>query len=302
MKYCDECGAEIKSGAKFCTSCGKKIKTSSIKKSEHSKKEQNKIQQDKPKKRQAKTNTNYTAINKKLEIENNQSKVVSRSWYAVAFFALIIISAVMEIISIHPAAFFLSIFFMLCAIVIALMFKSREKKLQTLISGENLLAQWTLSPEQKDKFIDYQFQQRAGMNIFILLVIGVIAAVIFGLFIIAIDDGKLFMFFIFLGLMAFLSIFAFGTPYYYKFTNNRGDGRILIGAKYVYINGYFHNWDFIMSGLKKIKAIKEPFYGIYLVYYYTDRTYQHSEELYIPANEDVDLNFLITQLKQLNKK
>lgn len=286
MKLCSECGAKVKKSSKFCTSCGQKLGIHPT----------TKPVPQKPKKE----NTDFSAINK-LNIENNQTKIVTRSRYVAIFFALIILGAITEILTIHPAVFMLSIFFMICAIVIALMFKSRERKLETLISGDNLLSQWTLSPEQKKKYVDYQFQQNFGMNTLMLLVIGVIAVVVFGLFIIMIDEGRLFMFFVLLGLIAILVLFAFGTPYYYKLTNSKGDGRILIGAKYAYINGYFHNWDFIMSGLRKIKIIKEPFYGLSLEYYYTDRTYQHSEIIVIPANEDIDLKFLVTQLKTLNE-
>ena len=111
---------------------------------------------------------------------------------------------------------------------------------------------------------------------------------------------KLFMLAVLAGLISFLALFAYGMPFYYKISNKRGDGKILIGAKYAYINGYFHNWDFLLSGLSKVKAINKPFYGINLVYYYTDRTLQHSEELFIPVNEDIDIAGLITKLKELN--
>ena len=287
MKHCHECGEKVNKGNNFCTSCGQKLEINPTTKPEPIK--------------SINENLDFSSINKKLNLENNQTKIVSRSWYVAVFFGIIIVSAMMEFFPVHPAVFMLSLFFMICALVVALMFKSREKKLQTLISGENLLSQWTLTDKQKKKYVDYQFQQNFGMNILMLLVIGVIAVIIFGLFILMIDEGRLFMFFVLLGLIAFLALFAFGMPYYYKFTNNKGDGRILIGAKYAYINGYFHNWDFIMSGLRKIKIIKEPFYGLSLEYYYTDRTYQHSEILVIPANEDIDLKFLVTQLKTLNE-
>ena len=115
-----------------------------------------------------------------------------------------------------------------------------------------------------------------------------------------IDEGKLAMFLVLIGLITFLSLFAFGMPFYYKMKNAKGDGNILIGAKYAYINGYFHNWDFPLSRLSKVEKIKEPFYGIQLVYYYTERTLEHSEELIIPVNKDLDIKALITELKASN--
>ena len=89
-------------------------------------------------------------------------------------------------------------------------------------------------------------------------------------------------------------------PQYYKYQNLKNDGKVLIGAKFAYINGYFHNWDFVLSGLSKVKVMRQPFYGINLVYYYTDRTLNNSEELFIPANENENLDELVSILKMKN--
>lgn len=300
MGFCTKCGQKLIEGAKFCSSCGKKISKSNTKK-ESSKPIEYKtdivlspiLKADEIKK-----------INKKIQLKNNQSGIVSKAWYAAVFFALVILVAIMDLdsLSIHPAIVMLSIFFFIMSIIIGFMFRSREKKLQSLISGENLLAAWTLSQEQKKNYVNYLFKNEAGKNMVILFSIGVIAVVVFGLFILFIEEGKLAMFLVLVGLLVFLSLFAFGMPFYYKMKNSKGDGNILIGAKYAYINGYFHNWDFVLSGLSKVKVMKTPFYGINLVYYYTDRTLSHSEALFIPANENEDLEGLIASLKEKNEK
>jgi hypothetical protein len=293
--YCPNCGEKLNDDVKFCTNCGEKI--NNIPKREI----------EKPKNSSFNSNTassNFEKVNEKIAVQNSESKIVKRSWYAAGFFLLIIIIAFMDLDSfpVHPAFVMLSIFFLIMSIVIGFMFRSREKKLQTLITGENLIAKWTLTKEQKKSYVNYLFKHEAGKNLIILFSIGSIAIVVFGIFILFIDEGKLAMFFVLVGLIVFLSLVAFGMPFYYKIKNANGDGNILIGAKYAYINGYFHNWDFPLSGLSKIKIIKEPFYGIYLVYYYTDRTLKHSEELFIPAPKDVNLKELIATLKELNTK
>ncbi|AMC11026.1 hypothetical protein Lupro_07095 [Lutibacter profundi] len=292
--YCTNCGEAITEDTKFCPSCGKKTNNNQ------------KENLEEPKNSSFNPNTSssniFLEINNKITLQNSESKIVKRSWYAAGFFLLIIIVAFMDLdaLPIHPAIVMISIFFFIISIVIGYMFKSREKKLQTLINGENLVAEWTLTKEQKKSYVNYLFKQESGKNLIILFSIGLIAIVVFGIFILVIDEGKLFMFLVLIGLILFLASFAYGMPFYYKIRNTKGDGKILIGAKYAYINGYFHNWDFPLSGLKKIKIIEDPFYGIYLVYYYTDRTLKHSEELYIPANNTIDLPKLITTLKNLN--
>ncbi|MCF6169146.1 zinc ribbon domain-containing protein [Lutibacter sp.] len=288
--YCPNCGSKLTNNVKFCSNCGNKIQVSF---EENSQKEIRKIASSNP-------HAVIHKINKKITIENNQTSITKKLWYAAGFFLLIIFIALTEIIEIQPAIFFLSFFFFLSSVKIGFMFRRREKKLQTLITGENLVAEWTLTKEQKKSYVNYLFKHESGKNLIILFSIGSIAIVVFGVFILFIDEGKLAMFFVLLALIAFLSLFAFGMPFYYKIKNSRGDSNILIGAKYAYINGYFHNWDFPLSGLKKIKIMKNPFYGINLVYYYTDRTLSHSEELFIPAPKDIDLKKLIGTLKELN--
>jgi len=293
--YCPNCGSKLNNDAKFCTSCGEKINNN----------QKGNIEESKNSSFNSNTSpSNFEKVNKKIAVQNSESKIVKRSWYVAGFFLLIIVIAFMDLDSlpIHPAFVMLSIFFLIMSLVIGFMFRSREKKLQTLITGESLVAEWTLTKEQKKSYVNNLFKYESGKNLIILFSIGSIAIIVFGVFILFIDEGKLAMFFVLLGLIAFLASFAFGMPFYYKLKNARGDGNILIGAKYAYINGYFHNWDFPLSGLKKIKIIKEPFYGINLVYYYTDRTLSHSEELFIPAPKDINLKELITTLKELNAK
>ena len=76
----------------------------------------------------------------------------------------------------------------------------------------------------------------------------------------------------------------------------KGDGNVLIGKKFAYINGFFHNWDFPLSGIKKVKIVEKPFYGLFIQYYYTDRTLINTEELTIPAPKDIDLQMVLNEL------
>ncbi|MGJ8743269.1 zinc-ribbon domain-containing protein [Polaribacter sp.] len=295
MKLCTNCGEKLNDGAKFCIHCGAKImedtKSKNVSKSITKKPESNLISSD--------AKNRIDKINHKITLENNQSSVVKKARYSATFFILIILLAFLDvaILPIHPAVVMISIFFLMASLITGYMFKSRENKLQNLIHGEQLLAEWTLSAHQKKEYAHYLYKQKVGKNMFILFSIVAIAMVVFGVFILVIDEGKFAMFMVFLGLIVFLSFFAFAMPFYYKIKNSKGDGQVLIGVKYAYVNGYFHNWDFPLSGLSKVKIINDPFYGINFTFYYTDVTLKHSEELIIPANKDIDLDGLITKLK-----
>ncbi len=298
MQYCTNCGEKLKEEAKFCTSCGAKVNATITEKKAP------KPISKKPVSSQISSikKSEIEKINRKITLQNTQTSITKKLWYTAGFFLLVILVAIMDFnaLPIHPAIVMLSIFFFVSAIVVGFMFRSREKKLQSLISGENLLASWTLDESQKKAYANYLFENEKIKNKAILYSIGVIATIIFGIFILVIDEGKLAMFLVLIGLLVFLSFFAFGMPRYYRYKNLKNDGNILIGAKFAYINGYFHNWDFVLSGLSKVAIIDEPFYGIGLVYYYTDRTFRHSEELFIPANEGENLEGLINILQEQN--
>ncbi|MBI9040601.1 zinc ribbon domain-containing protein [Lutibacter sp.] len=296
MKFCTNCGEELNEGAKFCTNCGVKIMDGNFK-DETSEEKKQKPTSELP---NDLTSNALKQINNVISLKNNQTSIVKKSMYSALFFGLVILIAIMnfDTMPIHPAIAFLSFFFLLSSLVIGFIFRSRETKLQSLISGENLIAAWTLTDSEKRNYVDFLYNNEKAKNKGLLIVISVLAIVIFGIFILVIEEGKLFMFLTLIGLLAFVSFFAFGMPYYYKNQNLKNDGKILIGKNFAYINGFFHNWDFPLSGIKKAKIIKEPFYGLYIKYYYTDRTFTNTEELNIPASEWVDLSPLLAVLNK----
>jgi|GEM_PF-828584 len=280
MDDCTNCKSRLEVGAKFCQNCGTKIESVNI-------------------------DETITSINKNITLENSQNIITKRFLYAACISFVIIFLPFLGI-EMFEKAFALTMLGLMgffSSLLIAWMFHSRSKKLQSLISGKNLLAFWQLDSKQKELYVEYLFESQKAKNKAIFTVMVVMFVLIFGIFIAVIeDDAKMPMFLAMLGFIAFLSLFAFGMPYYYRKSNREGDGKILIGAKYAYINGYFHNWDFLLSGLSKIKIIKEPFYGIYLVYYYTDRTLRHTQEIMIPANEDMELEGIIEKMLEANPK
>ncbi len=219
MNFCTKCGQKLIEKANFCPSCGEKILDSKIEE-EPLKPAENKSVSNQITILEA---SEIKKINKKIELQNNQSGIVKKAWYAAGFFALIIIVAFIdfESLPIHPSIAMISLFFLILSIIIALMFRSREKKLQSLITGESLLASWTLNDIEKDAYVKYLFEHEKGKNMAILTVISAISIVVFGVFILIIDEGKLAMLFVLIGLLVFLSFFAFGMPRYYKYQNSK---------------------------------------------------------------------------------
>jgi len=237
-------------------------------------------------------------INNQIKLENNQNGIVKNMLISSSIFGVLMMLPFsgIEFFEKAFALSFISMWLFISSLVIAWMFRGREEKLQSLISGKSLLANWELDIDMKKQYVDYSFAQEKEKNFAIFTVISIMFILIFGIFILVIDDGKLFMFGAMISFILFIALFAFGMPHYYRYSNLKGDGKVLIGKKYAYINGYFHNWDFPLSGLSNVKIMKKPFNGIRIVYYYTDRSLKHSEELFIPANENIDLERLKEKL------
>jgi cation transport ATPase len=234
-----------------------------------------------------------------MKVKNNQVAIVKWSLIIAGIMLVIMVLAFLDLeaLPVHPAVMFLCVFLFLVAIVVALMFRGRSKKLKKLISGENIIASWTMSSEDIVAYADNLARHEKFKNKVMFGITTLFIFLIFGSFILFMEEGKGFMAIMMVGLIVILALFTFGMPGYYKNRNLKGDGHVLIGKNYAYVNGIFHNWDYPLSGLTKAWKLKKPFYGIGLVYYYTDRTLTNTEELFIPAPEEIDVDALINELK-----
>jgi len=279
-KFCYNCGKQLAGNEKICGSCGASQQSEGV---------------------SARTGLqefDYQSINRNLKIKNSQSVVVRGAWWVtLAAVVLVILTTLKEspLYGMHPFTF-LGGFIALGSLVVALIFRARAKKLSTLISGENVVAAWQLSQEEKAIYSHYLFAHERSKNLLILGITTFLIVVIFGLFILLIDEGRGAMLVVMLGLIVILSLFALGMPIFYRQKNLHSDGIILIGRKFAYVNGFFHNWDFPLSGIQKVKPIDKPFYGLYMQYYYFDRTFKNTEELFIPAPPGTDVHNLAMEL------
>lgn len=234
------------------------------------------------------------------DLENKQIKTSRIAWIVALVFAVIMILPFVEgnVLSDIWAVAFLSFFFVISAVITAIMYQMRSNKFKKLISGEKAIAEWTLSEVDKLGFVEHQYEERKKKNKFNFMLVSILMILIFGFFIFIMDeDSRMFMVYFLLGFLLIFAFFAFYMPGYFKNKNLKGDGQIIIGKKYAYINGFFYNWDFLLSGIEDVELIDEPFHGIRLSYYYYARsTVKNVEDLDIPAPKNIDLNKLKKEL------
>lgn len=238
-------------------------------------------------------------INGKIKVKNNQIKGVVISLIVSLTGVILTILTFTEGNPLYRsyAVTLISIFLVIAGLIVALILRSRAKKMKTLISGEKVIASWQLSQQDISDYAGFLYQNEKDKNKAILMITAALIIIIFGIVIIVMGEGRGAMFLMMIALIAIIAAFALGMPAFYRNKNLKGDGVILIGQKFAYINGFFHNWDFPLSGIQKVKIIDKPFHGLYIKYYYFDRTLKNSEELNIPASTDIDLEHVVSLLK-----
>ncbi len=236
----------------------------------------------------------------------NKQRTTARTFYVLALLGVIMV--IVPNVKGHPlsgawALAFLATFVTITSFVMGLIFSRRAKKMDSLQSGEKLLVHLEMTGEMKKQYATTLRDESGAKNKAIMWVVGVLFVVITIPFLFFLEKDEIGGFVFIMGSI-FLVVFTaskFFPGYYYR-KNLKGDGQILIGEKYAYFNGYFHNWDYPLSGLSKVKAIKEPFHGIYLAYYYTDLTWRHTHEIKFPLPENFDPKPIVERLRSSNKK
>ncbi len=242
----------------------------------------------------------FPPANHRLSVNNHQRSIAIWSRFLAVLFAVFFLLPFLKnnFLTGQWALAFVALFLAVSALVVGYIFGKRADKLDSLISGQNLLAQWKLSGEQKQKYADSLFERERARNKLQMWVVSVLLVIIFGFVMVLMDEGRLLMLGMMISLIVLVGFFAWVMPQYYRNKNASGDGHVLVGKKFVYVNGYFHNWDFPLSGIREVKYVQKPFAGLYIAYYYTDRTFKNTEELVIPIPESVDLDPLIREIKR----
>jgi len=240
-----------------------------------------------------------TAIPK---VENRQAKAARNSLIVAAFSAVLMVLPFYEgnTLSDLWGISFIALCSLITALIVALMYSKRSRKMKSLLDQSELLAGWDMDREMKEIYVAEfrrEIYSRSKMLLWVISGFFLFFTVLF-LFIVK-DDWPVFV-----GIMgsAYLIILIAGlsAPPYYTSRNRRGDGHVLIGAKYIYINGYFHNWDFPLSGLSSIQPIDKPFRGIELIYFFTVRRNVQTQEIRILVPNFVDREKLISQIQAKN--
>lgn len=120
-------------------------------------------------------------------MENNQWRWVYVCLVAVVLFFILMIFAgwTMDGMSGGYAVAFVSLFLMITSIAVSVLFLTRARAMDAILSGKNLLARWVYPDDEARKSAEREFVEYKEMNRYLLLVVGifiVIAMVLMGIF------------------------------------------------------------------------------------------------------------------------
>lgn len=233
------------------------------------------------------------------KIKNNQREISRISGSMAIIFLLVFL------FTIHKNSFLFglwaltlsSISLVVALLVASLIFGNRAKKLDNLLKGNMTVGEWELSAEQLNQYASTLKENALQKNKAVTWVVFAMFILIAMPFLFFLESDEIMGFLIIIGSICLITFIASRfIPYFYYFSNMRGDRQILIGKKYAYINGYFHNWDYSLSGLISVKAVKEPFPGIMIKYYYTDKTWRNEHTLVVPTSTGINIEDLIRKI------
>jgi hypothetical protein len=219
-------------------------------------------------------------------LENGQRRT-SRRWLIAAIplglLTLLPFSSTGPIAGAWAVAF-VGGFLTLCALIIALVFRSRAAKLDRLLGGGDLLLVWQLSAGERSLYAERALGEHRERNRALLTVMGVLFLLIGTPFLFFLESDERFIFVLILGtILLLLATVAFGLPWLTRRNTLARDGWVLIGHESALINGLFHNWDFPLSGLDRAELEERPGQLWFLLdYHYTTRTLRQVHQIALP--------------------
>jgi membrane protein implicated in regulation of membrane protease activity len=225
MNFCPKCGYQLKPEASFCGNCGENIFPV----------QQNAFKQETP---QA-----FSTSGLEFKMPNTQQRIVNLWLILMAVFTFIIFLP--SIIGLDGmdggfAMSFISGFMVITSIIVILVYRSRAKQLDKILSGEGRIAVWKYLPEEWMRFILVDFEAERKAKKFLFILVSVICVVVGVILMIAIRD--VLVLFISLGIIPIVAVPAFLAPRMRYRKLQQSESKALIAENGVIVGKMFHLW------------------------------------------------------------
>ena len=178
----------------------------------------------------------------------------------------------------------LGIVVLITGIVAAVVYTWRAKKLDAMLSGENLLVHWTYSQDEWQRYTERAHEdKKSASKILFFIISGFAIATGIGFFIKDPDSGK-YVFLAMLGLIVIMGLVAYLTTMLDYRRNKKNLGEAYISRDGVYLNRVLHTWKGLATHLDNV-VYEEEAQSLVFTYIALDRIGLHSYTVSVPVPE-----------------
>src|SRR6056297_1075937 len=200
------------------------------------------------------------------------------------------------------AGFMVSLLLALTFFICIFIFRKRSRVVEYALNKGSFIARWQYSEQEWEDYLRQEYGYRKERNKGIFIFLSIITVVIFMFFVLFVEEAKLAMFLVMLGLVAMYGLVAFIIPFLIYHFHKQHTAEVMIMEKSILIDKQFHTWDFPLSKFSSADVDTVPYPHISVVYEFIDRTGPRSYTVNIPVPEGENAHGVVEQLKKANKK
>lgn len=173
------------------------------------------------------------------------------------------------------------------------------KLIDDAIKHKKRIVHWQYTKEEWSEYISHEKSYRTTEGKLIAFVLSGITLIIFVPFILIIEEAKLSLFFVLLGLLGLYFFMGFVVPHIVFYFRKNTTGEVLVLEKGVLLNKQFHTWDFPLSKFNSAYFEKTPYPHLSISYDFVDRTGPRDYVIHIPIpkNNTTNIKSIVKQLK-----
>ena len=147
----------------------------------------------------------------------------------------------------------ISAFLALTGAIVVATFWRRAARLDALVHGKDLLAHWTYSPTEWQRFVEVDYGEERSEKRALFMVVAGFSVLIGAGFLIFVRDGGLAVFLVMIALVAVISVFAFLLPWVKYRRKLRTVGEVFLSPTAAYVGGAFHSWTMLGAALESAR-------------------------------------------------
>ena len=195
-------------------------------------------------------------------MSRNPQRTVARAWTGVTGVAagltalpfLIGMDGMSGGFAIALVSFFLAI----TGAIVAVIYRSRARALDRILSGAGLLARWSVDPETRRRAADVEYAEEKKAKAGLFLVVAVITVVIGLVFLLVDREVGWMVFLVLVGVLAIIGLVAWAGPRLRVARSCRATDDVLISRDGATVNGAFHTWRLLGASLEGAELVEGP--------------------------------------------